>query len=110
MVVGPQAFDFADAVAKEPQVPLGADPRVEQADAAGRAHCGVLANSLSSFVGLLLVQPHQVGVGHVDFAAHFQHRRHVRCPASRERYAQHGADIVRDVVADAAVAPRDAPY
>ena len=33
---GPQPLDVAHAVAEEPQPPLGADPRVEQADAAGR--------------------------------------------------------------------------
>ena len=34
-VVGREPFDVADAVAEEPQPPLGADPRIEQADAAG---------------------------------------------------------------------------
>ena len=75
-------FDVADAVAKQPQPPLGADPRVEQADAAGRARCGVLAYGGSPRSLLLLVEPHQVGVGHVDFAADFQHRRKVACRAA----------------------------
>ena len=71
---------------------------------AGRDIAAV-GEQLVSFLGLLLIQAHQVGVGHVDLAAHFQDRRHVRA-MQLERYAQHGADIVRDIVADNAITTR----
>ena len=34
---------------------------------------------------LLLVQPHQIGIGHVDFAADFQQRRHIASPCEPQR-------------------------
>ncbi len=43
----------------------------------------VLANGGSPCGLLLLVQRDQVGVGHVDFAADLQHRRHVAGRDSR---------------------------
>jgi hypothetical protein len=72
-----EPFDAAHAVAEEPKPPLRAEPRVQQPDAAGgdvpRVGVGRFA-----LLALRLVQQNQVGVGHVDLAAHFEHRRDVR--------------------------------
>ena len=51
----------------------------------------------------LLVDRHEVAVGHVDFAADFERFGHVAA-GEPQRHAQHGADVVRDVVAGPAVA------
>ena len=45
VVVGLQALDVAHAVAEQPQPPLGADPRVEQAGCCRRRRFAVLAYS-----------------------------------------------------------------
>ena len=37
----------------------------------------VLANGGFSFLPLLFVEPHQIGIGHVDLAADFQQRRRI---------------------------------
>ena len=68
----------------------------------------VLANSGLPSAFCCLVQPHQVGIGHVDFAADLQQRRHLPAVQSQGDVANR-ADVVGDVVADAAVAAGDAP-
>ena len=75
-VRSPKSLDVAHPVAKEPQPALAADPRVEQADAAG-GDVSRVGERRQALAALQLVEPDQVGVGHVDFAADFEHRRHV---------------------------------
>ena len=65
----------------------------------------VLAYGESPLACLLLVEPHQVGIGHVDFAADFEHCRRVFAAKLHGHIAER-ANVVRDVVADAAVAAR----
>ena len=95
-------------MAEHPQTPLGADPRVQQADAPA-VPLRVLANGFSLARTLPLVERDQVGVGHVDLAAHFQHGGHV--PAEQSQWdIAHGSDVVRDVVTDLAVPARHTTY
>ncbi len=98
---GFQPLAIADAVAKQPQPPAGRLARIEQPNAAGGAVARVGVCRLAAVL-LLLVEADQIGVGHVDFAAHFQHAR--RFVVEPQRNATHGAHVVRDVVADATVA------
>ena len=76
VVVGLQPSDVAHAVAKQPQVTRCADSRIKQADAAGGAVAGIGVGRLAT-LALLLVEPHEIGVGHVDFAPHFQRLRKI---------------------------------
>ena len=74
----------AGTVAEEPQPPAGADPRVELPHAAGDGVAGIL-QYLGPFAAfdfrlLRLVELHEVGVGHVDFAANFQERQDLISP------------------------------
>ena len=102
----PQTFDEADAVAEEPQAAMGANARIEHPHGSGR-DVATIGKQPLSLRGLLLVETYQIGVGHVDLAAHFEHRRNV--PARQtQRHAEHGADIVRDVVANSPIAARGA--
>ena len=102
-----QPFAVADAVDQEAQPVRCSGPRVEQADGAGR-HVARVGEDRFAARLLPLVERHQVGVGHVDFAADFQHRRMVAGQA--QRHAERRADGVRDVVAHLPVAARHAAH
>ncbi len=64
-----QSFGHSDAMAEEPKIPLGRDRGIQQPNRA----CGDVAGVFVRFGArpdLTLVQIRQIGVGHVDFAAH----------------------------------------
>jgi hypothetical protein len=55
------------------------------------------------------LQRHQVGVGHIDFAANLERRRRIFALQS-QRHIGNRADIVSDIVSDAAVTARHAAH
>ena len=79
---GLEAFAIPDRVAEEPQPPLGADPRIQLADAAG-GHVPRVGKQRLALGLLPLVEPHEIAVGHVDFAPRFRMRGYV-LPRSRK--------------------------
>jgi hypothetical protein len=104
VVVGLEPLDLADAVAEQPQPPLGANARIEQADGTGRQIAAV-GKRRQSGVALLLVERDQVGIADVDFATDFEQCRR-RFAGEFEGQVADRAHVVRNIVADAAVAPR----
>ncbi len=101
-----ESLPVADGVTKEPQSPLGADPRVQLADAAGNHVPRVGKQRLA--LGLLpFVEQHQVAVGHVNLAPWLQ-QAGVFLAAETFGDVVDRADVVRHVVACAAVAAGDA--
>ena len=76
-------------------------------DCSGRHVACVGEWGLTPFL-LTLVQRNEVGVGHVDLATHFQHRRHVGTKQTQRDFANR-PHVVRDVVSDLPVAARDTP-
>ena len=98
-----EASGIADAVAEKPQRPAGALPRIEQPDAAG-GHVAGVGKGSQPLLHLCLVECHQRRVGHVDLAPHLhQLRRGIK--GQPQRHPMNAAHVVRDVIADAAVAP-----
>ena len=75
---------------------------VEQLERAGRRVARVGERGLAGGPAQL-VEPDQLGVGHVDLAAHLEQRRRGR-PASDQRDLADGLQVGRDVVAALAVA------
>ena len=70
--------DFAHAVGKKAQAPLGRHRRVELAHAArsgvARVDKGFFAfRALGDFFALLGVELFKIGAAQIDFAAHFEH-------------------------------------
>ncbi len=103
---GLKPFGQAHAVGEKPQSPLGANSRVQQAHAAGSDVAGIGKERLA--LGLLrLIEHDQVGVGHVDFAADLQERRHLFARQAQGNILD-GAHVMGDIVADAPVAPGNA--
>ena len=90
----------ADAVAPHAQRPLGGERRVELADRAGRRVARVHERRQAG-LGAPLVERGEVGQRHVDLAADLHQRRRVLDP-QRDRGDR--AQVVRDVLADLAVA------
>ena len=101
---GPEAGRIAHAVAEEPQRPRRAFPRVEEANAASR-HVPGVGERRQAFPRLRLVERHEVGVGHVDLAADLDRFRWLR-QAEHQGHAVDRTDVMSDVVAHDAVAPR----
>ena len=103
-----EALAIADRVAEEPQPPLGADPRVQLADAAG-GHVPRVGEERLALGLLPLVEPHEIAVGHVDFAPRFEDAG-ILLAAEPQGDVVDRADVVGHVVAHAAVPagdPRD---
>ena len=66
-----ESFVVSESMAKESKFALSADFWIEQADCAGGGIAGVLEFGFPQFRALL-IEPYQIGVGHVDFAADLQ--------------------------------------
>ena len=95
-----EALGGAEAVAPHRERPLGGELRVELADRAGGRVARVHERRQPG-LGAALVEGGEVGQRHVDLAAHLEQRRGVLDPqGDRGDRAQ----VVRDVLADLAVA------
>src|SRR5262249_24894685 len=101
-----QTFDVACTVTKKSQMALGTNAGIEQANGAGGDIAGVSVRSVAA-AGLLFIEPHEIGVGHVDFAAHFELGRNIVTVKLQGNVANR-SDVVCDVIADLTVAARRA--
>ncbi len=92
----------SNTVSAQFQRPAGGDLRIQLAQAAG---CGItgIGEGFTAAFQLSRIKRLEAGLGHVDFAAHLEHRR----PAAAvqlERDVANGAHIGADVLASAAIA------
>ncbi len=102
MVLAFQSFTPSTTVTEHPQITRGTNFGVKQANRTGRDVASVLVFRFPGR-GLALIQTNQLGVGHVDFASNLQDpRRIVRCQF--KRYIGNCSNIVRNVIADFAIA------
>ena len=96
-----------DAVAEHAQPAFRTDPRVQHPHGTGGQIAGIGVRRLPG--GLLpLVQRDQIRIGHVDLAADFEHRRHIRAGQPQGHIADR-PHVVRNVVPDDAVAAGQGP-
>ncbi len=96
----------ANRVAEEPQPPLGADPRVQLADAA-RGHVPRVGEQRLALGLLPFVEPRQIAVSHVDLTPRLENAG-ILLAAEPQGNVVNRADVVGHVVAHAAVSARDA--
>ena len=99
-----RALHEAGAVEEDLERTRRREPRIELAQAAGgrisRVHEDLFTLFLGPAIHLL-----EAGDGHEDFATYFQQLRMVR-PRESQRHGLDRTDVVRDVLADRAVATR----
>jgi hypothetical protein len=96
----------ADAVAPHRQRPRGGELGIQLADRAGGRVARVGVRRLAG-LRALLVEPHERGQREVDLPAHLEQGRRV---VDAQRYRTDRAQVLRDLLADLAVAARRAAH
>src|SRR5690606_18810556 len=101
VATGQLALAAPHAVGTELQRAAGGDSRVQLAQAAGGGVARV-GEGLAARFQLAGIEGLEAGLGHVDLAAHLQHRRPALA-VQLQRNVAHGAHVGADVLADTAV-------
>ena len=97
------ALDRADAVSEKAQRAAFGNRRIKLADAARRAVSGIHQWFFATGHRLFVI-PRQIIPPHIGFAAHFQQRG--RLAPQTQGNVTHGFQILRDILARHAIAPR----